>query len=283
MAESCAKHPRIDISRLPDISQAEMDFLDTSFFQHDFSRQLPSPESILHQFPKLRAGKKQPMRAIKDAFPQNKVPVPELFGWRRYRDRNFIYMSLIEGKTLHVAWPILTETEKRSISARLSRIIVDLHQITCTIFSDALIRSINGGAVQDRFFEFNYEGGPFASIQSYNNWLVAAGTRQTPQLEGYMDGPFREFFPDKGNVYFTHGDLTLTTIMVSEISGCMSVTAVIDWEQAGWYPEYWEYCKLLCGVDYEHEWREARWANQLMNPFEDEWTAFSEYLLWRCP
>ncbi|WPH04658.1 Hypothetical protein R9X50_00755100 [Acrodontium crateriforme] len=192
-------------------------------------------------------------------------------------------MSLVEGITLQEAWPNLTEAEKPSIRAQLSRIIVALHDVTHNMSPDTLICSTNGGAVKDRFFRFDYDSGPFTSIQSYNNRLLAAATRQTPQLEGYMEGPYRDFLPDNGNVYFTHGDITLTNIMVSEISGSISVIAIIDWEQAGWHPEYWEYCKLLSVVNYEHEWREAGWANKLIEPFEVEWTAFSEYFMWRCP
>lgn len=56
MASHCSKAPRIDVSRLPNISPVEMDFRDTSFFQHDSSRQLPTPDAILLQFTESIAG-----------------------------------------------------------------------------------------------------------------------------------------------------------------------------------------------------------------------------------
>lgn len=31
------------------------------------------------------------------------------------------------------------------------------------------------------------------------------------------------------------------------------ITSIIDWEEAGWYPEYWEYCKMALVVGEEHE------------------------------
>ena len=42
----------LDVSTLPDISKAEMDFLDSSFFQSDESLipQLPTPASIFEQY-----------------------------------------------------------------------------------------------------------------------------------------------------------------------------------------------------------------------------------------
>ena len=66
---------------------------------------------------------------------------------------------------------------------------------------------------------------------------------------------YRDLFPDTGSVYFTHGDLTLGNIIVSGPPGFQRVKGIIDWEQAGWYPEYGEYCKMLYGVELDHEWR----------------------------
>lgn len=96
---------------------------------------------------------------------------------------------------------------------------------------------------------------------------------------------YRDLLPDHGNVFFTHGDLALGNIILSTtIPGSSTkIAGIIDWEQAGWYPEYWEYCKLLYGVEYDHEWRAEGWANRLMKQFEDEWFAIAEYSLWRCP
>jgi thiamine kinase-like enzyme len=130
--------------------------------------------------------------------------------------------------------------------------------------------------VQDRFFRLDYKEGPFLTIKSFNDWLLAAATRQRPRPEG-ITGPYRDFFPDTGNVYFTHRDLTLGNIIISGPPGSQRITGIVDWEQAGWYPEYWEYCKLLYGVEYSHEWRSAGWTEKVMKSYDDEWAAFAEY------
>ncbi|KAM4060760.1 phosphotransferase enzyme family protein [Hirsutella rhossiliensis] len=145
-----------------------------------------------------------------------------------------------------------------------------------------IVVSVDGGTVQDRFFKPDYEEGPFHTIKFFNDWLLAAATGQRPAPDG-VAGPYRDFFPDSGNISFTHGDLTLGNIVVSGIPGSQTIVGITDWGQAGWYPQYWEYCKLLYGVEYTHGWLEAGWADQVMEPFDDEWTAFAEYSLWRCP
>lgn len=147
-----SRHPHIDMICLPDISQSEMDFHDSSFFRQNPSRHLPTPAFILERQSKLGSGivkfedmdmvvkygpssylrleEAQTMHALMRAFPEAEVPVPEVFGWRTYRDYNFIYMSLIKGPTLRQAWPSLTKPDKEAISAEVSCIIAALQRMT---------------------------------------------------------------------------------------------------------------------------------------------------------
>ncbi|KND88704.1 hypothetical protein TOPH_06605 [Tolypocladium ophioglossoides CBS 100239] len=56
--------------------------------------------------------------------------------------------------------------------------------------------------------------------------------------------------PDKYRVTLSHADLNPNNIMVKD----GHITAIIDWEFAGWYPEYWDYTKMY--------WSERPlWAN----------------------
>lgn len=142
--------PHISVSSLPDISQPEMNFYDTSFFKDNPLRALPSPEHVRQQVPGRRSGavkyedlglvvkfnpelsfeEAQTMRAIKSAFPQGEVSVPEVFGWRSYGEHQFIYMSFVEGETLYDLWDSLAETDKELICVELRNIISSLQQIT---------------------------------------------------------------------------------------------------------------------------------------------------------
>jgi hypothetical protein len=154
MAAKGTHLPLIHVSSLPDISKAEIDFHDTAFFRSSLRPfpQLPTPASILQQCPDhgasvvkfehldlavkvgdssyLRLEEAQTMRAIRHAFPNNDVPVPEVFGWRKYEDQTFIYMSLVRGQTLREAWPCLTGADKKSICGELNHVVAALRQIT---------------------------------------------------------------------------------------------------------------------------------------------------------
>jgi aminoglycoside phosphotransferase (APT) family kinase protein len=51
-----------------------------------------------------------------------------------------------------------------------------------------------------------------------------------------------------------HGDLAPQNIIVQE----GKIVAIIDWETAGWFPEYWEYTQA-----WESAWRWQEWRTRL--------------------
>lgn len=44
----------------------------------------------------------------------------------------------------------------------------------------------------------------------------------------------------EANVHLTHGDLLPQNILVEG----STITGIIDWETAGYYPAFWEYCRM---------------------------------------
>jgi thiamine kinase-like enzyme len=83
--------------------------------------------------------------------------------------------------------------------------------------------------------------------------------------------------PDSGATRFTHGDLHRGNIMISSISP-PRVLAVVDWAYAGWYPDYWEYCKALYTSGYDGEWRNV-WIPRFLSPRLVEFDVFAEYVM----
>lgn len=145
---------------------------------------------------------------------------------------------------------------------------------------------MNGSAVLDLFFSPDYKKGPFLDVKAFHDWIFAAATRQLPDKDGAikgLDNPdlCRDLLPDDAKVYFTHADLTLRNIMVSGPPGSCRVAGIIDWEQSGWYPEYWEFCKMHFGVARGHEWERDDWPSKILEANEEADWAFSTYCQWR--
>ncbi|OTA99099.1 hypothetical protein M426DRAFT_68456 [Hypoxylon sp. CI-4A] len=301
---------RIDTSELLECNVPNMDFHDTAFFQTSRPEahvpQLPTPAVIrkahsiahpvaqgtirfeaLNLFVKfgppyfVRREEALALRAMNKAFPDNRVPTPELYGWKEDEGDIFIYMSLVRGSTLQGAWDSLTRDDKESICTQLSQIVVALREIEAPSAPPSL-GSITGGRVQDLYFLFSRRAGPFPDVKAFHDALSAEAIPNLPGLENPSE-PYRGLLPNMAKVYFTHGDLNRKNIIVSDAPGPRKIAAVVDWEQAGWYPEYWEYCKLLISESYAEEWRDAGWADKVMTIYEDEFEIFSKYCQWRRP
>ena len=56
--------------------------------------------------------------------------------------------------------------------------------------------------------------------------------------------PMRLGLPDNVSIKFTHSDLHPSNISITLAGdGQARISALIDFEQSGWYPTYWKYCK----------------------------------------
>lgn len=67
----------------------------------------------------------------------------------------------------------------------------------------------------------------------------------------HLAAKFRASFSGDHRVHFAHADLSYDHVMVDPVPG--AVTGILDWEMAGFWPEWWEYRKaLFCS-------RQRRW------------------------
>lgn len=115
----------------------------------------------------------------------------------------------------------------------------------------------------------------------FNDAVAIAAIPSALQSKMTFQDPYREFLRNDYPVYFSHADLNLSNIMVSGLKGAHYISGIIDWEQAGWYPEYWEHCKMALGIDSEHEWRTKGYLERVTGAFDDELLAFAEYTSWQ--
>lgn len=233
------------------------------------------------------------LRMLRKTLPE-KVPVPEVYGWRVEEGRVFIYMELIQGETLHDRWDHLSDQGKTLICAQLKEIIAVLRQLEpgpsdsfigmwmqgnlyqpIDLFTDKIVGSITRRLLLDYVFEAIPSAGPFKTVKEFNDWFSALPQQQLPDSLKYKD-PYREFLPD-GGIRFTHGDLHRGNIIISRTDP-PRVMAVIDWTHAGWYPDYWEYCKALYTSHYNGEWRNT-WIPRFLEQYPEEFTVFSEYVM----
>lgn len=146
-------NPRIDLSWLPNTVQSEMDFPDSSFFKvYGPCQRLPAPAEV-----KVLAGaglelpRPPPVRfeelglivkfgshvtvyeakvllIIRRLF-GDKIPVPEVYGWRVHDGLVFLYMQLIQGQPLIDQWDSLGISDKSFVCDQLRDIVTSLRSV----------------------------------------------------------------------------------------------------------------------------------------------------------
>jgi thiamine kinase-like enzyme len=67
-------------------------------------------------------------------------------------------------------------------------------------------------------------------------------------------------------IILTHGDISPRNIIVQG----SKVVAILDWEMAGFYPEYWEYAKALYRPAWESDWIKDKAVNTILEPYLTE-------------
>lgn len=161
------------------------------------------------------------------------IPVPEVVS----SDWDRITMEYVEGQTLQQAWPVLTPNQRSDIMAQLSGYIVQMRSLGGIHLGRLDGQGVVVPSIMTR------SGGPFGTLTEFHDWLVRPPTRSQAQSMYW-----HQITTQLGAEYpivFTHGDIAARNIMVRD----GRIVALLDWEFAGWYPEYWEYVFALRGLD----------------------------------
>ncbi|KAF1851228.1 kinase-like protein, partial [Cucurbitaria berberidis CBS 394.84] len=158
-------------------------------------------------------------------------------------DESTIRIDFIEGQTLESVWPTLSVEEKRDICRQLRAILDTMRKAE---WSATLIGSCDGGRVLDARLYGVKTGGPFSNEEDLNKFILDI---RDMTLQPMRDALVKHQRKDH-RIVFTHGDLHQDNIMVKD----GKITGLIDWELAGWYPEYWDYVKFCYSSGAHRDW-----------------------------
>lgn len=181
-------------------------------------------------------------RTLRFVAETTNIPVPRLYGDHLHSDgTTIIAMEFVEGRILSELWPDLRHEEKMRIVGQLHEILKEMRRHR----NDTIGGILNTPAVDTRML--SYKGGPFQSEDQFNKFLRSDMIAQAPKmyrtmLEGSMQNTH--------DIVLTHSDISPRNIIVHDCQ----IKAVIDWEYAGWYPEYWDFVKFFNALDPSLDW-----------------------------
>ncbi|KAM0273512.1 hypothetical protein ACHAQH_008308 [Verticillium albo-atrum] len=193
------------------------------------------------------------------------IPVPKILNAYEKEGYRYIVMEFLEGEKLDSAWPKLSVEDRESICSELHEYLCQMRDI---LAPQDLIGSVSGGPAVDRRSLGAVKGGPFACEDDFNKWQIEQLRDNTPLLNQDM---YAAMHRTDHRIVFSHGDLGFHNIMVR--GG--HITAILDWEYAGWYPGHWDFCKslqFLAGTDEHYQFgKKAFGKTYLSEFFMDTW------------
>ncbi|KAF2434073.1 kinase-like protein [Tothia fuscella] len=196
------------------------------------------------------------------------IPLPEVLDAYLLDDQEgvsaphtCIVMTFVEGKTLDEEWPTYTDVEKANITSELKSYIAEMRTLR-----SSQIASVDGTYCNDQFFSDELGSyGPFESESAFKAGLAAALRAKGDNSWTEMIIKFIQSLPD-GEVLLTHNDIAPRNILVKNAK----VVAILDWENSGFYPEYWEYVKAMYWPDWQSPWITEGVVDSILNPYITE-------------
>lgn len=207
------------------------------------------------------------------------IPIPDVYDvWTETiasgKEKHYIAMSLMPGRILSDAWLEMIEEERSSVLNDYRSILRQLRQIPVPDY--AKIGAIDGiEPAADSRGTHTELGGPFASEADFNEWLISLINEDSLKVHSSFWVETLRNSLAKTCVYrikFTHEDLGPHSILVQG----SRITAVPDWEYAGWYPEHWEYVKM---IQFSRDMKFRCWAKECWEDEDGQQVFYDEELV----
>jgi serine/threonine protein kinase len=204
------------------------------------------------------------------------IPVPKVYAL--FHDEatktDFIVQEYIPGRSLERVWGKLGVPDKQAIATQLRQNLDELRSIPAP--------GHFGGIWRQPTQEYHFEDGTrigyphsdpaISGPQETEEQWVEAMWRcldsrlemeevrlQLPLIRRHYHAVFRGHSP-----VFTHANFFPGNLILREDG----TVVIIDWENAGWYPSFWEYCSAMLILKYYDDWGE--WLPKMMDEYHSE-------------
>lgn len=187
----------------------------------------------------MREGEAAALQLVED---HTNVPAPRLIDYVKTNNATYLVMTKIPGQQAYSALASMNENQRKSLSVELQSAVSQLRRIP-NPFKHAICNAV-GGQVKDARIWKDYAG-PFFDEAEFNAYNC--------QRAAYMKTELTHVLSRQHRLFFSHADLSTTNVMVKD----GKFSGIIDFEFAGWWPEYWEYTKALYIREERHMWKDV--------------------------
>lgn len=175
------------------------------------------------------------------------IPAPRGIDVIQYRGSSYLLMTGVPGRGIGQMLHTMTDKQLDLVAQDLRDYTTELRQIPNNTGSEFLTCNTLGGGILDwRIGDSQRKELKFRSVNDFNKFLID----DLPiDKKGWK--LIDKAHSAKHDTVFTHADLNLRNILVDDTG---RISAIVDWECAGWYPEYWEYTKMHFTVRFTPRW-----------------------------
>ena len=194
------------------------------------------------------------------------IPVPRVQDVFIINQQTYIIMDYINGSEF--SQKALSVEQQESIFEELKGYIAQMRALKPT--RPGRVESADGSGLFDHRL-VNSPFPPFESIEKFHS-RIGHDVILYSDTHRKAWSQFRAMGNRKYCTKFTHSDIAPRNLLVNN----GKIAAIIDWEMAGWYPEYWEYTRWAVSNDRSPQrWQELR--EEVLECYLDElWV--EEYL-----
>ncbi|KAJ2969309.1 hypothetical protein NUW58_g10019 [Xylaria curta] len=170
----------------------------------------------------------------------------------------YLLMTRLPGLPLADCQHILSDKDRKRIIDQMRNYLAQMRSIPNLVNRDEPICNAIGEAIRDSRIRGETPVGPFPDEASFS------------QMLRFSDESSRRGH----SIVFTHADLNPRNILISFVTQedgtrGWSVTGIVDWEFAGYYPEYWDYTKAL--------FEGFRWIKRYNDMVKEIFKEFGDY------
>ncbi|GLB36840.1 putative choline/ethanolamine kinase [Lyophyllum shimeji] len=197
-------------------------------------------------------------RIATDAVMRTTIPIPAVRRVLGADQMSGIIIDYIPGRTLAHCWPALTFWQRVRIIWIIRGYIRQLRRVRPT---KAGSRALFPGPVANEPEECigpmftEYGAGPFASYEELTAWFMHK-LDVNRRVTKYPPESQRMAFDSSLPLVLTHLDLHPNNVIVGDDGRVW----LIDWETAGFYPQWFEYASMRAGWDILGRWKLIGWA-----------------------
>jgi serine/threonine protein kinase len=188
---------------------------------------------------------------------KTKIPVPRVYCAFTKHGKSYILMEKMKGRPLDTLWHRLSDAQKDEICNQLRNYLEELRLIAAP--EPGRVGNVSYQALIDPRLP-KAPCGPFESVQTFQKHLIwkSKDDKGDAGRRKLIDSAERD-----SPTCLSHCDLNMSNILIDG----NGITGIIDWEMAGWYPEYWEYV-MASNMSPHPTWQYR--ANRFLKPFPYE-------------